>query len=185
MTFPNDLARSFAQLNRQVADNERRNRNRKRSGLVVEVDAARGLARVDLAAEGAKYPFISPWLPWRETSMGANRTHTPVVLGQEVAVISESGELHDGEIVASLPSENFARPSEAGDEYILCFIGSTKVTAKDGELIFEADKISFRGDAVSTEAETVSTKANEVSTEAGSVNFDASTINSNVPVETN
>ena len=131
----NEIGGTLAWMARQQADDARRNRNRQRSGRVVETDYENGLYRVDLTAEGSQDQFIGPWMPLREVAMGAMKTHMPLSVGQEVKVHSESGDLQDGEIVASLPSEDNPRPSQSGDEYILADYAGTRITVTGGGLI--------------------------------------------------
>lgn len=132
---PDDLPRAFGWLSRKVADDARRNRNRKRFGRVVEVDAEKGLARIDLKADGASEPFRSAWLPWREQAMGSMRTHFPLSVGQEVVVRSENGDLTDAEIDTSLPTEDTSRPSQSGSEYVLADVGDTRIVVRGGEVV--------------------------------------------------
>lgn len=112
-------------LRRRVSELERRLRSQSRTGVVTEVDAANGLARVKLQ-EGDP-PFVTGWIPWAEPAAGAMKTHNPPSVGQQVQVASESGDLHDAVIQGSLNSDAHARPSGAGDEYVLAEVGPARV----------------------------------------------------------
>jgi phage baseplate assembly protein gpV len=98
------------ELGRRVADLERRNRNRRRTGVVTEVDHAKGLARVKFSEKPK--PYISPWMPWQEIAAGGIKTHIPPTVGEQVDVVSENGELTDGIIEMSTPSNANPRPHD-------------------------------------------------------------------------
>lgn len=117
-------------LRRRVTELERCFGSQARTGVVTEVDAAAGLARVRLT-EGDT-PFVTDWIPWAEPSAGANKTHNPPSVGQQVEITSESGELYDATIQGSLNSDANGRPSAAGDEYVLLSVGSASIKATGG-----------------------------------------------------
>lgn len=117
-------------LRRRVSELERRIRSQSRTGVVEEVDAASGLARVRLLEGSA--PFVTGWIPWEEPAAGANKTHNPPSVGQQVKLYSESGDLHDASIQGSLNSDANGRPSGAGDEYVLASVGAASVTISGG-----------------------------------------------------
>lgn len=116
----------------RLTELERRNGGRNRTGVIAEVDAANGLARVKLLDDDDGEPFLTDWLPWMELSAGKNKTHSPPSQGQQVQVSSETGDLHDGVIQGSLNSDDNGRPSGAGDEYVLLSVGAAKITATGG-----------------------------------------------------
>lgn len=117
-------------LRRRVSELERRIRSQSRTGVVEEVDAANGLARVRL--QDGDEPFLTGWIPWEEPAAGSNKTHNPPSKGQQVKVYSESGDLHDASIQGSLNSDANGRPSGAGDEYVLASVGAASVTISGG-----------------------------------------------------
>lgn len=125
-----DLEREFLKLLGRVSELERRIRSQSRTGVISEVDAGKGLARVRLL-EGDR-PFISGWLPWEEASAGANKTHVPPSVGQQVRIYSESGDLHDATIQNSINSDANGRPSGNGDEFILLNVGLAKISVIGG-----------------------------------------------------
>lgn len=124
------FAEMFDDLRRRVTEIERRIRGQSRTGVIEEVDAEKGLARVKLQ-EGEK-PFLTGWLPWEESAAGANKTHIPPSQGQQVKVVSESGDLTDATIQASINSDDNQRPSQKGDEYVLASVGAASITISDG-----------------------------------------------------
>ncbi len=117
-------------LRRRVTELERRQRAQSRTGVITEVDAGNGLARVRL--QDGDQPFVTGWIPWTEPSAGANKTHNPPSVGQQVQIASESGDLHDAVIQGSLNSDANGRPSGAGDEYVLAMVGDASVTISGG-----------------------------------------------------
>lgn len=136
-----DLRRELAALNRRVA-------SLARTGVVTEVDAENGLARVRLT-EGDK-PMKTGWIPWVEASAGANKTHNPPSVGQQVEIKSESGALHDATIQGSLNSASNGRPSSAGDEFVLLSLGPASIKVTDGGA---AIKIAVLGYSLTLSAE--------------------------------
>ena len=117
-------------LRRRVSELERRIRSQSRTGIVTEVDAGKGVARVKL--QDGDQPFLTGWIPWEEPAAGANKTHIPPSVGQQVKLYSESGDLHDASIQGSLNSDANGRPSGAGDEYVLASVGAASVTISGG-----------------------------------------------------
>lgn len=117
-------------LRRRITELERRLQAKSRTGVISDVDPAKGLARVKL--QDGDEAFLSGWVPWVEPSAGANKTHNPPSIGQQVQIISESGDLHDAVIQGSLNSNANTRPSSAGDEYVLASVGQTRVAVSGG-----------------------------------------------------
>lgn len=106
----------IVELERRLADHERRARNRRRTGVVAELDLKKGLARVRLSDKPR--PYITPWIPWQEIAAGGIKTHIPPTVGEQVDVISENGELTDAVIDMSTPSDKNPRPHD-GPELVI------------------------------------------------------------------
>lgn len=140
--IPHDFEGQFAWLVRTVAEMQRRDRNRKRTGKVSEVDLKKGLARVEFSEPDGK-KFIGPWLPWKEIAAGGIKSHIPPTVGEQVDVLSENGDLTDAIIDMSTPSNENPRPHD-GPEAVLTkgssrvVIGDSGVTIKTGTLKIEA-----------------------------------------------
>jgi len=130
----------IVELERKVAELDRRGRNRKRTGTVSAVDTAKGLARVKLS-DGEKGPYLSPWVPWKEVAAGGIKTHIPPTVGQQVDIVSESGDLTDGVIDFSSPSDANPRPSAAADMVVTK--GGVTITVKDDAVTIEAENITY------------------------------------------
>lgn len=120
----------MGKLREQGARTQHQLRGKTRTGTISEVDAARGRARVRL--QEGDTPFVTGWLPWSEPSAGANKTHTPPSVGQQVQIASESGFLTDAVIQGSLNSDANGRPSSKGDEVVLASLGDASVVVTDG-----------------------------------------------------
>lgn len=131
----------IVELERMVAELSRRARNRKRTGTISEVDNAKGLARVKIM-DGEK-PYLSPWVPWKEVSAGGTSSHIPPTVGQQVDIVSESGDLTDGVIDFSTHSNANPRPHD-GPEAVVVH-GGTRITIGDGAVKIVAD-VTIEGD---------------------------------------
>jgi phage baseplate assembly protein gpV len=117
MRVPELLEDQIAELYFQVAEMNRRGRNKARIGKVHEVDPAKGLARVMLREDdGTGNPYLSPWIRVREIAMGNVKAHIFPVVGEQVRVVSENGELSEAEIDQSVPYEDNPRPHDKAGE---------------------------------------------------------------------
>ncbi|MCX5571480.1 phage baseplate assembly protein V [Kaistia nematophila] len=134
------LLERLVEIERKIAEQDRRSRNRRRTGTVSEVDTAKGLARVQIG-KGEK-PYILPWMPWKEISAGGTSSHIPPTVGQQVDVVSESGDLTDGVIDFSTHSNANPRPHD-GPEAVIVH-GGTRVTIGDGKVEIVGD-VTIRG----------------------------------------
>jgi hypothetical protein len=125
--IPSTLSEIIVDLYRRIEEHARRFENRERTGTIHEVDAKKGLARVKIGETKDGKPVLSPWSPWKEVAMGAIKTHFPPAVGEQVKLLSESGDLTDAVIDTSLPSNANKRPHDKegeakiqiGETYIL------------------------------------------------------------------
>ena len=139
LALPSGLAEQISELFLASTDRVRRDRNRKRVGKICEVDAEKGLVRVQLnEGKGGYPPMLSPWALWDEQSMGANRSHMPPSIGQQVELFSENGDFTDAVVARSLPSDDITRPSTAADEYILSMFADTLLRTKAGQALIKS-----------------------------------------------
>lgn len=127
MTNLNDI---IIGLQSRVSELERRRRNAKRTGTIDEVDTKKGLARVTLIDSEQK--FRTGWLPWKEIAAGMTSTHIPPVIGQQVDVLSENGDLTDGVIDFSIHSNANKRPHDGTQAVIVH--GNTRITLDKGDI---------------------------------------------------
>ncbi|MBO6553256.1 MAG: phage baseplate assembly protein V [Roseitalea sp.] len=137
-----DLADLIAGLFDRVTDLERRVEISHRDGKVAELDAAKGLVRVDYGTD--KSPAISEWVPWVERA-GAQKSWNPPAVGEAVSLVAPGGEMALARAVPGGFSADFPAPSdEAGarvDE-----VGSTKTTMRDGQFVLDALRADLGGE---------------------------------------
>ena len=133
--IPRTLEEQIAELYRRDAERTRRDRNRRRTGTVVEGPDDSGRYRIKLSEQGGK-PFLSGWI--RPRSLGAGNVKIDVVLkrGEQVDVVSESGDMTDARIEMSDYSEMNPRENDATPLHI-------KV---DGEAVIIAGKVKITAD---------------------------------------
>jgi phage baseplate assembly protein V len=147
MTIPGDLPGQIADIYRRLAELERRDRNRKRTGVITEVDTAKGLARVELSRPGGGAPYLSAWLPWKEAAAGGIKSHIPPSIGEQVDLASESGDLTDAVIDLSSPSQANPRPHD-GPEMVVTKgisriqIGDDEIDVTTGKIVTQAETIT-------------------------------------------
>lgn len=143
MSFPDNPADQIVWLVNEIAEIKRRDRNRKRTGKIAEVDLKSGLAKVEFHRhDGTAY--VSGWLPWKEVAAGGIKSHIPPSAGEQVDVVSESGDLTDAIIDMSTPSDENPRPHD-GPEAVLemgnsrFMIGSDEIRMVSGKIVLDAD----------------------------------------------
>jgi Type VI secretion system/phage-baseplate injector OB domain len=141
--FPVDLPSQISWLVAQVGELQRRDRNRVRTGKISEVDLSKGLARVEFEVRDGE-PYLSGWLPWKEIAAGGIKSHIPPTVGEQVDVVSESGDLTDGIIDMSTPSNENPRPHD-GPELVIVK-GDSKLIMSDDEIRMISPKIVLDGE---------------------------------------
>lgn len=143
MSIPWTREDMIADLYRRIAELERRGANRKRTGLVTDVDEKKGLFRVDLGQDPVSgEPFKSPWLPAQELAMGGVKSSFMPTVGEQVDVVSETGDISDGYISMSLPTDKNPRPHDKAGEGKLK-AGSSTFLIKDGNVEIRANRIDL------------------------------------------
>ena len=139
-----DLPDIVADLYHRIAELERRHQNRRRTGTVAEVNAAEGWARVKLGEDAEGKPFLSPKIPWQMPAMGATKVNIPPSVGQQVEVVSETGDMTDGIINNSLRSNDNPQPDAQPGETVLT-TGDTRIFVAPGEVRIKSAKIVLEG----------------------------------------
>lgn len=130
---PDDFLEMISWLGRKAAEQERRNRNRRREGRIIQADPEKGLYRVRLREEsGSQKAFDSPWLPVKALATGSLKIQAEPTVGQWVEVVSESGDLRDGVIEMSAYTEDNARPHDKAGELAVTVGEHRRVVDKDG-----------------------------------------------------
>lgn len=154
--IPRTLGGQVADLYYRVAEIERRARNRKRTGTIAEVGEGdnAGKYRVQLSEQGGK-PYLSPWIKSRTVAAGQVKIDAVRKVGEQVDVISESGDLTDAVIDMSTYSDENVRENDDnvplhikvdGDGVIIC--GALTITADvtiNGTLAVNGDSLTHNG----------------------------------------
>lgn len=120
VSVPLGLEEIVRDLYHRFAEVERRLQNQKRTGKIHEVDAARGLARVQINVDPETgEPVLTDWIPWQELAMGEIKTHFPPAVGEQVDIQGETGDGTDWMIVTSIPSNKNPRPHNKEGEAMI------------------------------------------------------------------
>jgi phage baseplate assembly protein V len=155
--IPRTLPEQLADVYRRLGEIERRARNRKRTGKVAEVDYKKGLARVEISKPNGK-AFIGPWMPWKEVAAGGIKSHIPPTVGEQVDVVSESGDLTDGVIDMSTPSNANPRPHD-GPEAVVTR-GNSRVMISDNSFDFKTDNVNVETGTTNLKSPTINIEGN-------------------------
>ncbi|UYZ11198.1 phage baseplate assembly protein V (plasmid) [Agrobacterium salinitolerans] len=139
------LASHIEELGFKVSEIERRERNRRRKGKIAEISDDKSKYRVELSQQDGK-PYLTPWIKARTLAAGGVKIDVLYSVGEQVDVVSESGELSDAQIDFSTYSDDNAR--ENSDTPLHIKIGSTVIEATDGLAKVTADKVIVQSDNV-------------------------------------
>lgn len=116
-------------LMRDVADLRRRVDSMVRHGKVEKVDAKK--QRVRLRVGGTdKEPQLSPWVPYGQIA-GALKVHTPPSEGQQMTLLSPTGDFRQAVAMPLTWSDDNKAPSDNPDEHVVTFENVTVVIKKD------------------------------------------------------
>lgn len=85
------LVEQVAALSRRIAELERRVEGAVRKGKVMEVDEAKGLARIEVGRDSDGTPQAGPWVRYSQVA-GALKIHTPPTVGQTMMQVAPGGE---------------------------------------------------------------------------------------------
>ncbi|MRR50794.1 MAG: phage baseplate assembly protein V [Rhodocyclaceae bacterium] len=83
-----------------------------RIGTIAEVDHAAGRCRVKSGE------LLTQWLPWFALRAGATTTWDPPTVGEQVMLLSPSGEPSGGVALTGIYSTAIAPPSHSADEHV-------------------------------------------------------------------
>ena len=141
------------ELAARVAALERRADCAQRPGKVEQVDLANKLVRISIGEadpdDDSGQPFMSPWVPYAQHA-GALRLHNPPSVGQQMHLLSPSGDFEQGVAIPFGWSDETASPGD-GAEPVLTFgqvravlteTGLT-ITAGDASLVVDAAGVSL------------------------------------------
>lgn len=121
----------IVEIERKIAEQERRNRNRRRTGTIAEVDYEKGVYRVKLGESDGK-PYLTGWIKSRPMGAGAVKFDILHNVGDQVDVVSENGDLTDARIEMADYSEANARENTTTPLHIK--IGSAVFAMSDGKI---------------------------------------------------
>lgn len=133
------LERQLATRDYHLAELERRLANVVRVGTIQAVENGKVRVRIGTDPEGK--PVLTPWLPWTERA-GRIKTWVPPSAGEQVRVISPSGDVAQGWIDCGGFSDANPAPSNDGDAHVET-IGDVRITVRDGEFTVEQGSASF------------------------------------------
>lgn len=128
MSVFDELGRAILSLDKRIEQLDRRLNNIVREGKVLEVDAAKGLLKVE--AHGLK----SGWMPWAERA-GTVREWSPPAKGERVVVLSPTGEPGQGIVLAGGFSDQFKQPSTDAGERLIQIGGNKLSMTKDRTIV--------------------------------------------------
>lgn len=123
---------------RRQAEIERRQDGMVKQGTVAEVDPKAGTVRIRYGGTDEE-PFLSPPIPYTQTA-GALKVHAPPSVGQQMTVISGSGDFRQGLAVPMTWSDANKSPSEKGDENVITF-GALTIEARGDELVVKIPRL--------------------------------------------
>lgn len=130
----------------RLAEVERRARNRKRTGTVAEIGTGEnaGKYRVRLSGADGK-PYLSGWLKARTLGAGSVKVDVMRSVGEQVDVVSESGDLTDALIDLSIYSEANGREN-GGNVPLHIKIGDAVLSMSGDEVRIIAGRIVLDGE---------------------------------------
>ena len=115
------------EFNYIVRDLQRRMANMIRRGRVHSVDFEQSPPRVKVEYEKGAVTGWLPWISGRESNK--HRTDwEPLAIGEQVIILSESGELSAGVVLPSLPDATSPVPSTSPDEHVSRYEDGTTFT---------------------------------------------------------
>ena len=122
----------------RVAELERRVAGMVRHGTVEQVDPQKQRVRLRLGGTDDK-PFIGPWVPYAQIA-GALKVHTPPSVGQQMTLLSPTGDPRQAVALPMTWSNQNASPSQKGDEHVLTF-GSCRIELRGNEIIVKVPRL--------------------------------------------
>lgn len=129
------MTSKLVELSNRVAALERRMAHQIKHAPVEEVDAERGMVRLNLGP-GDDGDLLSPWIPYGQFA-GKLKVHTPPTKGQNLTYIAPGGDPRQAVALPLTWSDEHASPSDRADENVVVY-GGIKFTVRDGVLIISA-----------------------------------------------
>lgn len=135
------IGNEFAALAARLIEVERRQNGMFRHGTVEQVDPAKQMVRIRLGEGADGQPFVGPWVPYGQIA-GALKVHTPPSKGQQMTLMSPTGDFRQAIAMPMTWSDQNPSPSQAGDEHVLTF-GNVNLTLKDDSLAIKVGDVSM------------------------------------------
>lgn len=104
-----------------TAELNRRIENLIRIGTIAEVDHVAHRVRVESGE------LLTDWLKWRTGRAGATRSWSPPTIGEQVMILSPSGELGNGIVLPSIFSDAHDAPSDSPTEHVMLFPAGARI----------------------------------------------------------
>ncbi|MFM2090900.1 MAG: hypothetical protein RLZZ127_1389 [Planctomycetota bacterium] len=112
----------MATLDYRVAELERRLANVARMGVVQEVDLAAARVRVAIGT------MLTGWIPWlTQGAGGGSISWRPPSTGEQVMILSPSGDMAQGVAIPAVYRATYAPPSNLGTKHIEVFADGTEI----------------------------------------------------------
>lgn len=105
----------------QLADLARRVANMIRTGRVAEVDHAGPRVRVQSGE------LLTEWLPWQTRRAGNTRTWDPPTVGEQVMILSPSGEPAAGIVIQALYCQDHPAPDASPNTHVIEFPDGARI----------------------------------------------------------
>jgi phage baseplate assembly protein V len=135
----------FDEILHRLTELERRVANTVRPGKVVKVDPAKGLVKLKVAE------LETGWLPWM-TQAGDINAYIPPAVGQQMLLISPSGEPGQGWAAPGGFSNQFTQPHDQGGQMkithgsVIIFTDGQKIHVTADHAVIEAGKVDLGGE---------------------------------------
>lgn len=152
---------ALAELVAKVAEIDRRMSNMFRHGTVHSVDPAKQTVRLNIG-QGDDGPLLSPPIPYGQIA-GALKVHTPPSVGQQMTMMSPSGDPQQSVAMPFTWSNQNQSPSQSPNENVITYGGATI-------------KLDGNGLSISKDGVTVSISGNGVTITGGAVKHDGKSI---------
>lgn len=159
-------------------ENERRMNNMVNRGIVTEVDYANAVCRVQIDS------LVTDWLPFGSVRMGKVKVWNPPHVGEQVMLISETGELETALILGGFDYDDQPNPSTDGNVIAIhCDDGAAFSYNHDSHLLTidlpNDSKTAIRSDVVTIDCHTAHINADDFNVSADSAAIDANKVNIN------
>lgn len=110
----------------KLSDLFRRMENIVRRGRIAEVDTEHARVRISIGEN------TTDWLPWLTFRAGLDRSWSAPSVGEQVLVISESGEFNNGLVLFGIYQTDHPAPSDDLDETLVQFEDGAKLSYHKG-----------------------------------------------------